>query len=178
MLLSFKPNVYKKIYEGVKIFEHRRNFPNEPIMAYMYVSKPVRAITGIVYLSNRHELIDWERQFSYDSQALQRIEDYKKSYRYAMEIVEFQETNKIRNIMATLNWEIYENEGLDSREELGNYEERLVEYIDDIMKDSIESYDIDFINKTRFRDKDQFDFGYGPDAYIERYYKVKKKIKK
>lgn len=95
MLLSFKPNVYKKIYEGVKIFEHRRNFPNEPIMAYMYVSKPVRAITGIVYLSNRHELIDWERQFSYDSQALQRIEDYKKSYRYAMEIVEFQETNKI-----------------------------------------------------------------------------------
>lgn len=95
MLLSFKPNVYKKIYEGVKIFEHRRNFPNEPIMAYMYVSKPVRTITGIVYLSNRHELIDWERQFSYDSQALQRIEDYKKSYRYAMEIVEFQETNKI-----------------------------------------------------------------------------------
>ena len=95
MLLSFKPNVYKKIYEGVKIFEHRRNFPNEPIMAYRYVSKPVRAITGIVYLSNRHELIDWERQFSYDSQALQRIEDYKKSYRYAMEIVEFQETNKI-----------------------------------------------------------------------------------
>ena len=95
MLLSFKPNVYKKIYEGVKIFEHRRNFPNEPIMAYMYVSKPVRAITGIVYLSNRHELIDWERQFSYDSQAIQRIEEYKKSYRYAMEIVEFQETNKI-----------------------------------------------------------------------------------
>lgn len=91
---------------------------------------------------------------------------------------EIEETNKIRNIMATLNWEIYENEGLGSREELGNYEERLVEYIDDIMKDSIESYDIDFINKTRFRDKDQFDFGYGPDAYLERYYKVKKKIKK
>ena len=95
MLLSFKPNIYKKIYEGVKIFEHRRNFPNEPIMAYMYVSKPVRAIIGIVYLSNRHELIDWEREFSYDSQALQRIADYRKSYRYAMEIVEFQETNKI-----------------------------------------------------------------------------------
>lgn len=94
MLLSFKPHVYKKIYEGVKIFEHRRNFPNEPIMAYMYVSKPVRAITGIVYLSNRHVLNDWEREFSYDSQAVQRIEDYKKSYRYAMEIVEFQETNK------------------------------------------------------------------------------------
>ena len=51
MLLSFKPSVYKNIYAGVKIFEHRRNFPNEPIMAYMYVSKPVKAITGIVYLN-------------------------------------------------------------------------------------------------------------------------------
>lgn len=95
MLLSFKPSVYKNIYAGVKIFEHRRNFPNEPIMAYMYVSKPVRAITGIVYLNNRHELIDWEREFEHDSEALQRIAEYKKLYRYAMEIAEFQETNTI-----------------------------------------------------------------------------------
>lgn len=95
MLLSFKPSVYKNIYAGVKIFEHRRNFPNEPIMAYMYVSKPVRAITGIVYLNNRHALIDWEQEFECDSEALQRIADYRKSYRYAMEIAEFQETNTI-----------------------------------------------------------------------------------
>lgn len=95
MLLSFKPSVYRNIYAGLKIFEHRRNFPNEPIMAYMYVSKPVRAITGIVYLNNRHELIDWEQEFDYDFEALQRIADYKKSYRYAMEIAEFQETNAI-----------------------------------------------------------------------------------
>ena len=27
MLLSFKPDVYNKIYTGIKIFEHRRNFP-------------------------------------------------------------------------------------------------------------------------------------------------------
>ena len=60
MLLSFKPSVYDKIYAGIKIFEHRRNFPNEPIMAYMYVSKPVRAITGIVMLDNRHKLSYWE----------------------------------------------------------------------------------------------------------------------
>lgn len=50
MLLSFKPEVYEKIKSGKKIFEHRRNFPDEPIMAYMYVSAPVKAITGIVYL--------------------------------------------------------------------------------------------------------------------------------
>lgn len=52
MLLSFKPEVYDKIKAGVKIFEHRRNFPNEPIMAYMYVSSPIKAVTGIVYLDN------------------------------------------------------------------------------------------------------------------------------
>ena len=95
MLLSFKPDVYNKIYTGIKIFEHRRNFPDEPIMAYMYVSKPVRAITGIVILNNRHRLIDWENEFNNDKQALKRIYEYKKYYRYAMEISEFQETNRI-----------------------------------------------------------------------------------
>ena len=48
MLLSFRPDVYEKIKSGLKIFEHRRNFPDEPIMAYMYVSSPVKAITGVI----------------------------------------------------------------------------------------------------------------------------------
>ena len=64
-------------------------------MAYMYVSKPVRAITGIVYLNNRHMLVDWEKEFSDDMDAQMRIKEYLKSYRYAMEISEFQETNAI-----------------------------------------------------------------------------------
>lgn len=59
MLLSFRPDVYEKIKSGLKIFEHRRNFPDEPIMAYMYVSSPVKAITGVVYLGKRHCLSDW-----------------------------------------------------------------------------------------------------------------------
>ena len=46
-ILSFKPEVYEKIKSGKKKFEHRRNFPDEPIMAYMYVSAPVKAIKGI-----------------------------------------------------------------------------------------------------------------------------------
>lgn len=95
MLLSFKPKVYEKILNGEKIFEHRRHFPDEPILAYMYVSKPIRAIKGIVYLNNRHILTDWEYEYSYDSAALKRIKEYKKSYQYAMEIIEFQETSEI-----------------------------------------------------------------------------------
>lgn len=96
MLLSFKPEIYEKIYTGIKIFEHRRNFPDEPVKAYMYVSKPVRAIKGIVYLNNRHIITDWEKDFSFDPDAINRIKEYEKSYRYAMEISEFKETTEIR----------------------------------------------------------------------------------
>ena len=95
MLLSFKPEVYEKIKSGKKIFEHRRNFPDEPIMAYMYVSAPVKAITGIVYLGKRHLLSDWHEEFKDDKDAVARIEKYQESYRYAMEIDEFQETTEI-----------------------------------------------------------------------------------
>ena len=95
MLLSFKPSVYEKIRTGIKIFEHRRSFPNEPIKAYMYVSSPICAITGIVYLGRRHELKDWEREFASDKDAGERIKKYRELYNYAMEIVEFQETTEI-----------------------------------------------------------------------------------
>ena len=95
MLLSFKPEVYEKIKSGEKIFEHRRNFPDEPIMAYMYESAPVKAITGIVYLGKRHLLSDWREEFKNDRDAVARIEKYQESYRYAMEIDEFQETTEI-----------------------------------------------------------------------------------
>lgn len=95
MLLSFKPSVYEKIKNGVKIFEHRRSFPDEPIKAYMYVSSPICAITGIVYLGKRHNLENWMDEFAEDQEALERINKYLESYNYAMEIEEFQETTKI-----------------------------------------------------------------------------------
>ena len=97
MLLSFRPEVYEKIKAGQKIFEHRRNFPDESVMAYMYVSSPVKAITGIVYLGKRHCLFDWLEKFKDDSDAVTRIKEYIETYhyRYAMEIEKFQETSQI-----------------------------------------------------------------------------------
>lgn len=97
MLLSFKPDIYEKIKSGKKIFEHRRTFPNEPIMAYMYVSSPVKAITGVVYLGKRHCLSDWMEEFKGDSDAVVRIRKYADDYhyKYAMEIEKFQETTAI-----------------------------------------------------------------------------------
>lgn len=95
MLLSFKPEVYEKIKSGKKKFEHRRNFPDEPIMAYMYVSAPIKAIKGIVYLGKRHLLSDWKEEFKNDKEAVVCIEKYQELYRYAMEIDEFQDTAEI-----------------------------------------------------------------------------------
>lgn len=95
MLLSIKPSVYENIRTGRKIFEHRRSFPDEPIKAYMYVSSPVCAITGILYLGKRHLLSDWEETFSEDVEAVARIKKYRENYRYVMEIDEFQETTSL-----------------------------------------------------------------------------------
>lgn len=130
MLLSFKPEVYEKIKSGEKIFEHRRNFPDEPIMAYMYVGAPVKAITGIVYLGKRHLLSDWKKAFKDDKDAVTRIEQYEKSYRYAIEIMEFQETTNIplddlrRDVPGFVAPQMYVY--LDGTE-LGTYIENLLE---------------------------------------------------
>lgn len=95
MLLSFKPEIYKKIVSGDKIFEHRKVFPDEPIIAYLYVSHPISSITGILQLGKRHRLEDWKQEFSYDNEAIKRINDYMKKQKYAMEILQFTETNRI-----------------------------------------------------------------------------------
>lgn len=95
MLLSFKADVYKKVITGEKIYEHRKVFPDEPIKAYLYVSAPIKAIIGIMYLNNKIEIEKWKEKYSYDKDALERINNYLQHHKYAMEITEFQNTNKI-----------------------------------------------------------------------------------
>ena len=93
MLLSFKPSVYNKLLSGIKIYEHRKVFPDEPIKAYLYVSYPVRAITGIIYFGKRHSIKEWKTVYSYDEAAVKRIDNYLINQNYAMEIVKFEETS-------------------------------------------------------------------------------------
>lgn len=95
MLLSFSYNVFNKVILGEKIFEHRKVFPNDTIEAYLYVSAPIKAITGIMILQNRTDLLQWREKYSYDSAAALRIEEYMKIYKYVMEIRKFQKTNSI-----------------------------------------------------------------------------------
>lgn len=95
MLLSFKADVFEKVVTGEKIYEHRKVFPDEPIEAYLYVSAPIKAITGVMHLSNRVLIEDWKKTYSYDKKALIRIEQYLKQHKYAMEINDFQGTTEI-----------------------------------------------------------------------------------
>ena len=95
ILLSFKADVYKKVISGEKIYEHRKVFPKEPIKAYLYVSNPVKSITGVMYLNNRVEIENWKSIYSYDKAASKRIDDFLRCYKYAMQITKFEETSAI-----------------------------------------------------------------------------------
>lgn len=48
-VMSFWPSVYSKIEGQVKLIEYRRVFPKNCEYAYMYISKPVKAISAIIY---------------------------------------------------------------------------------------------------------------------------------
>lgn len=93
ILLSFKPFWYEKIKSGEKIFEYRSRFCNEPVIAYMYVSKPVMGITGVIKLDKRIELEDWKLQYKDNDKVYKRICDFKQRNNYAMPIIEFRDTN-------------------------------------------------------------------------------------
>ena len=96
MLLSFKADVFQRVLSGEKIYEHRKVFPDEPIEAYLYVSAPVKAIKGIMHLNNKTAIESWKKKYSYDTDALHRIDEYLQHHKFAMEISDFQNTNGIR----------------------------------------------------------------------------------
>ncbi|NLI71458.1 MAG: hypothetical protein GX361_01840 [Bacteroidales bacterium] len=93
--MSFWPSVYKKISEQVKLIEYRRTFPKECKIAYMYVSKPVKAVCGILYFGDKHMLLDWKKQYSNNSEIIDRINESLEKYRYGMEIKGFQKIKPI-----------------------------------------------------------------------------------
>lgn len=95
LLLSLKPEVFEKILSGEKIYEHRRVFPSESVKAYIYVSRPIQALVGILYLDNKINIEDWKEKYKYDQEAQLRIDEYLKQHKVAMEITEFQNTNAI-----------------------------------------------------------------------------------
>lgn len=95
MLLSFKPKWFEKIKSGEKIYEYRRTFTDEEVMAYMYVSTPVKKIVGKIHLGKRIDLRDWRKEYQADADVVSRIDEYLERRQYAMPVLSFQMTKEI-----------------------------------------------------------------------------------
>lgn len=93
MLLSFNPKWYKRIISGEKIFEYRTAFPDDEVLAYMYVSSPEKRIVGLLHLGRRISLTDWKEKYKGNKDVEQRIRYYLKKRKYVMPIFSFQQTN-------------------------------------------------------------------------------------
>ena len=94
MLLSFKPEVFDLISSGKKIYEYRYQFADEPVRAYMYVSKPVQQIIGYIDLDQRILISDWKEKYRNNSDVSKRIDEYlARNNKYVMPIKKFQMTN-------------------------------------------------------------------------------------
>lgn len=96
MLLSMQPFWFEKVMSGEKIYEYRNRFPNEEIVAYIYVSAPVKAVAGILYLNKRIEVASWAEQYKSDECTLQRVNAYKERNKYAMPIYAVQYIKEIK----------------------------------------------------------------------------------
>lgn len=95
ILISFQPKWFEQIKSGEKIFEYRTQFPKEPVKAYMYVSKPVQAITGYIEFGNRLSLLDWAEEYKNDIEVYQRVEEYLKRRKYVVPILKYVDTEPI-----------------------------------------------------------------------------------
>lgn len=95
MLLSFKPEWYEKIKSGVKIYEYRRNFSKEEVIAYMYVSSPKKMIVGKIHLGKRIDINSWKEDYKNNKSVISRIDDFIIKHKYAMPILSFQMTEFI-----------------------------------------------------------------------------------
>ena len=72
VLLSLKPEVFQNVVSGDKIYEHRKVFPDGPVIAYIYISRPVQELAGVMYLGNKKEIIEWKETYKEDCAALER----------------------------------------------------------------------------------------------------------
>lgn len=96
LLLSLKPDVFEKILLGKKIYEHRRVFPDGPVTAYIYISRPVQALSGFMPLDNKVNIFDRKDLYKEDKEAHLRKDNFLKHHRVAMQIQMFQNTTSIK----------------------------------------------------------------------------------
>lgn len=93
--MSFWPSIFQKIKSQKKIIEYRRRFPSNCTVAYMYISKPIKAICGIIYFGNIHSISDWKEEYKENIEVTNRIAEFDTSYCYGAEIAGIQEISPI-----------------------------------------------------------------------------------
>lgn len=101
IFLSFSPEWYTYIENGKKIYEHRKRFCDEPVVAYLYIGLPVQKIVAILELGKREEITNWLEKYKDDPAAIERIKVCLTRNRYAMEIqtIQFIEPISIKTII-------------------------------------------------------------------------------
>ncbi len=134
-IMSFWPCIYEKIIAQKKLIEYRRTFPKDCDYAYMYVSKPVKAICAIIYFGKKHALEDWKTEYASNIEVTKRILDYSQNYRYGAEIIGIQKIqpitlkelrDNVTNFVAPQSYVLLENNEL-----LSNYVKSNTIIIDD-----------------------------------------------
>jgi hypothetical protein len=142
-VMSFWPSVYDRICNQTKLLEYRRRFPENCKYAYMYISSPVKAICGIVFFGEKHDLLDWKKEYSHDTELIEKIDIYLKNYRYAYEIKAIQRIQPI-----TLEELRMSNVGfvapqsyllLNNFPKLANYIKSKEEFIDEIIINDLDN---------------------------------------
>ncbi len=157
MLLSFKPEWHKRIMTGEKTYEYRTNFPDEEILAYMYVSAPVKQIMGIVHLGRRISLSEWKSKYKDNKLVNERISEFMKKRKYVMPILSYQHTNgvdlaKIRNEFPEFvapQMYFY----LDTREEILNYIQNNLKLTGDLITNCFDNVDDEDICRKKYREE-------------------------
>lgn len=92
-----RPEGWNLIRTGKKIYEYRKRFiKNEKVTAFLYLSRPVSAISGIIYMDEAIELSDWKNKYHDDVCLTNRIESYlSRGNKVVMPVISYQETSKI-----------------------------------------------------------------------------------
>lgn len=81
----------------MKKLEYCKYFPKKETTVYFYVSVPVKGITGIAKIAERESLEDWAIKYQdRPEDILSRIKGFISDCRFAMPLLEFQETNLLQ----------------------------------------------------------------------------------
>ena len=88
IFLSFSPEYYDTLAEGTKKFEYRKRFADDEVMAYIYLTSPVRKVVCKVHLGKKVNVEDLRTVYT-DEKTGKRIESYiRDGWIWAMPILE------------------------------------------------------------------------------------------